>query len=187
MAYFANGTEGDMFFDQYCVRCVHCGGCPVWDLHLTWNYEQVMGRDDEEITSEKQTKTTVLNWLMPRNEGKNTCSMFYPAPVPLLPDENRQTITIATTGDGTREVEACVHGNFAVHRTLASGKAVARTFSVTHLPTRMAMPVDLGLDDAINLAKRLAELDVGSDFTEIGSPEHRAFAEVARRIVEEYR
>ena len=37
MAYFSNGTEGDMYEEQWCKRCVHQNddyGCPIWMLHL---------------------------------------------------------------------------------------------------------------------------------------------------------
>lgn len=185
MAYFANGTEGSIFFDQYCVRCVHCGGCPIWDLHLTWNYEQFMGRDDEEMTPEKQAKTTALNLLMPRTGTTNTCAMFYPAAVPSLPDENKQIITIATKGAGTRDIEACVYGNFAVHRAIVN-RTVSKTFSVTHLPTQMALPLDFSLDDALNLVKRLNALEIDTSFTDIKSQEYGAFTKVALPIMREY-
>ena len=77
MAYFANGSEGSMFEEQFCSRCVHekpdDGGCMVWLLHLLWNYDAV-GKDADE------TKHMALDLLMP--DGKTatelpTCSMFY--------------------------------------------------------------------------------------------------------------
>jgi len=42
MGYFSNGTEGMVYEEQYCARCVHqpkeeTDGCPVWDLHHLWN------------------------------------------------------------------------------------------------------------------------------------------------------
>jgi len=36
MAYFSNGTEGDMYQERWCHRCAHWSdeaGCPVWFLH----------------------------------------------------------------------------------------------------------------------------------------------------------
>ena len=39
MGYFSNGSEGLDYKDRYCERCVHNGiPCPVWGLHLAWNY-----------------------------------------------------------------------------------------------------------------------------------------------------
>ena len=43
MAYFANGTEGMMYEDEYCSKCVHMHeehGCPCWDAHQLWNYDE---------------------------------------------------------------------------------------------------------------------------------------------------
>ena len=45
MAYFSNGTEGDMYREHFCDRCVHQPAadgpdCPIWDAHLAWNGDQ---------------------------------------------------------------------------------------------------------------------------------------------------
>jgi len=45
MAYFSNGTEGALYEDRYCYRCIHGPehdegqGCAVWVLHLIHNGE----------------------------------------------------------------------------------------------------------------------------------------------------
>ena len=50
MAYFANGTEGAMFEEAWCSRCVHSDisgdreigvhpPCPVWMAHTLFAYE----------------------------------------------------------------------------------------------------------------------------------------------------
>lgn len=50
MAYFANGTEGAIFEEQWCSRCVHNDfthgkeigvdpPCPVWVAHQLYAYE----------------------------------------------------------------------------------------------------------------------------------------------------
>lgn len=41
MAYFSNGTEGEMYQEQYCSRCWHDRNqdCPIWLLHLNHNYD----------------------------------------------------------------------------------------------------------------------------------------------------
>jgi hypothetical protein len=45
MGYFSNGSEGEGYEAQYCVRCIHGSdpgkGCPVWFAHLHANYYQV--------------------------------------------------------------------------------------------------------------------------------------------------
>ena len=44
MGYFSNGTEGNIFIEEFCSRCVHWTdegadyGCPVWDAHLCYAY-----------------------------------------------------------------------------------------------------------------------------------------------------
>ena len=43
MGYFSNGTEGDMYEEEYCHRCVHNHpehGCPCWEAHKWWNYDE---------------------------------------------------------------------------------------------------------------------------------------------------
>ena len=69
MAYFANGTEGQMYEEEYCERCIHGDGCSVWMLHLMLNYDQ---HDEPKIAE-------MLNTLIPRKEnglGNEQCSMF---------------------------------------------------------------------------------------------------------------
>lgn len=41
MARFANSTEGEIFQETYCSRCVHDknSDCPVWLAHLLHNYD----------------------------------------------------------------------------------------------------------------------------------------------------
>ncbi len=59
MGYFSNGTEGEMFEDAWCSRCVHSDidrpgkeygdkdnpPCPVWMAHLLWSYELCNSKD----------------------------------------------------------------------------------------------------------------------------------------------
>ena len=74
MAYFANGTQGQIYEDQYCARCVHsldkdankgeC--CPVLMLHLLWNGDKI---EDRELA---------LDLFIPREGIVNKeCSMFF--------------------------------------------------------------------------------------------------------------
>lgn len=44
MAYFSNGTEGEAFEETHCYQCKHYDTektCPVMEIHLNWNYEQL--------------------------------------------------------------------------------------------------------------------------------------------------
>ncbi len=63
MAYFANGTDGMVYEDKWCCRCVHGHDaeesmCPVWFAHQLWNYDN---RADGEIA-------TVLDAMIPTRE-----------------------------------------------------------------------------------------------------------------------
>jgi len=97
MAYFANGTVGDYYEEKYCYRCVHWStepnrGCPVYLLHLDWNYEAVGKNADA-------TKAQALDWLWPRkrNGHNGACGMFH-----AKQEENRQH----TNASGTSAAEA---------------------------------------------------------------------------------
>ncbi len=77
MGYFSNGTEGEMYQEQYCVRCLHYGpvdgpGCPVFGIHLAYNYDQ---HDDKKLKA-------VLDSLIPRRPDSfnDQCRMFFPNP-----------------------------------------------------------------------------------------------------------
>lgn len=77
MGYFANGTEGDCYQAQWCFRCVHWrdngdgrgDGCPVYDLHLLYNYDQ----------HKKESTKHALAMFIPRLEGGGNaqCRMFW--------------------------------------------------------------------------------------------------------------
>ena len=74
MAYFANGSEGDLYVAKYCERCKHWRkdesgeyGCPIWDLHLMYNYEREKSRFVRKM----------LDKLIPmRGLWAQKCSMF---------------------------------------------------------------------------------------------------------------
>lgn len=71
MGYFSNGTEGDIYEEEYCVKCVHYGddgcSCPILAIHMTYNYDQ---HKNQEIKS-------ILDRLIPREGIYNQkCSMF---------------------------------------------------------------------------------------------------------------
>lgn len=78
MGYFSNGTEGQLYEEQYCSRCVHRdgkdgqSGCAVWLAHLMDNYEQCNNPD------------SVLHVLIRQGDRKKgepwnlECEMFIP-------------------------------------------------------------------------------------------------------------
>lgn len=74
MGYFSNGTEGMMYEERYCSKCVHYkpedGGCMVWLAHLIHNYDQ---HDNDGVKA-------VLDLLIPRKKddlANEQCSMFH--------------------------------------------------------------------------------------------------------------
>lgn len=76
MAYFSNGTEGDIFRERNCDLCVHDlhGICPVWGLHLSRNYDQC------EKTPLGTTTKDILASLIPEDADgfARNCSLFHP-------------------------------------------------------------------------------------------------------------
>ncbi len=71
MGYFSNGTEGEMYVEAYCEKCLNSDenaapGCAVWDAHLMFNYHEA-------------TNAGILDILIPRSEDKlynEQCLMF---------------------------------------------------------------------------------------------------------------
>lgn len=75
MGYFSNGTEGQMYEEEYCDKCVHYQGCPVWTAHLIYNYSDVNAPHQE------SPSRAILDMLIPRSkEGcyNDRCNMFHP-------------------------------------------------------------------------------------------------------------
>ena len=71
MGYFSNGTEGEIYAERFCERCVHNEGCAVWTAHMLHNY-----RDCNDPGS-------ILHILIPRSEdgvGNEQCRMFTAKP-----------------------------------------------------------------------------------------------------------
>ena len=82
MGYFSNGTEGEMYHDAYCSRCVHWpadpadGMCAVWLAHQLLNYKECNNAE------------SALHILIPRNKDRHfneECRMFIAAPSMGLP------------------------------------------------------------------------------------------------------
>ncbi len=70
MGYFANGVEGDDYYEAYCSRCVHDqnGSCPIWLLHILYNYQ------------ESDNEHSFLDLLIPRSDdggGNEQCRLFH--------------------------------------------------------------------------------------------------------------
>ncbi len=68
MAYFSNGTEGMLYNEEYCLKCINWDyneetgeSCPIWDAHLMFE-----GREVQDL----------LDFLIPRhtfNEKHECC------------------------------------------------------------------------------------------------------------------
>ena len=79
MGYFSNGSEGELYEQRYCSRCIHHKTCPVWMLHLLLNYELCNAPEDN-------PGRIALDMLIPRGEGGNEqCTMFVEAVSRRLP------------------------------------------------------------------------------------------------------
>lgn len=82
MGYFANTTDGDSYYQKFCEHCKHNNppdnpdSCPVWTLHILWNYDQI----------QDPTKKEALDALIPTHQGQNSpCKMFVRKPHDLFP------------------------------------------------------------------------------------------------------
>jgi|SRR6185503_10700741 len=67
MGYFSNGTEGMMYEDRYCDKCVNAPDCWILLQHLMRNYEECNKPD------------SILHVLIPRSKdglGNEQCVMF---------------------------------------------------------------------------------------------------------------
>jgi len=85
MGYFSNGTEGMIYEEQYCSKCIHGGGdqpetfCPVMALHLDHNY------------AECNKKDSFLHVLIPLDGVYNgQCRMFVQKPAPKFLDGQKE-------------------------------------------------------------------------------------------------
>ncbi len=71
MGYFSNGTEGEMYQERWCSRCVRDKeeGCPVWIAHLLYSYQLCNSPEDP--------GKVMLDMLIPREGIYNgQCAMF---------------------------------------------------------------------------------------------------------------
>ena len=69
MGYFANGTEGEIYHETYCYRCIHMlpepYGCPCDTAHLLWNYDEC------------NNDNSILHKMIPRKGVKNKQCIFF--------------------------------------------------------------------------------------------------------------
>ena len=89
MGYFSNGTEGELYQEAYCFRCIHWppdpndGMCAVWQAHMLRNYEDC------------NNESSPLHVMIPRSKapdyGNERCRMFIPAPSMGLPFDDLST------------------------------------------------------------------------------------------------
>lgn len=76
MGYFSNSTEGLVYGERWCIRCVHNRNCAVWTAHLAFNYDRA--------------QREVLDILIPRSKdglSNNKCNMFKAVPGKNDPDD----------------------------------------------------------------------------------------------------
>ncbi len=86
MGTFSNGTEGEIYQEQYCLKCINYKdyGCPIWDLHFLWVSDAISARNVEfskiyvsqnfKDQSPAFTKMFALDFFIP--EGNKECEMF---------------------------------------------------------------------------------------------------------------
>jgi hypothetical protein len=80
MAYFPNGTAGDMFEEEYCNHCVHEGdyekgeSCPVMLAHILYAYEL--------CNKKEHPGKVILDMLIPEDKRgfPEQCAMFLEKP-----------------------------------------------------------------------------------------------------------
>jgi hypothetical protein len=79
MAYFANGTEGELYYEAFCSRCANfphdddTRDCPIRSVHFFYNYDQ---NSNKELAG-------ALSLLIPRSKDgleNEQCKMFRPLP-----------------------------------------------------------------------------------------------------------
>ena len=91
MGSFSNGTEGEIYQEEYCYKCIHEDGCPIWDLHFLWVGDAISARNIEYAEehhrlfvkqemkkhSPEFIKKMVLDEFIPREGIENLeCKMF---------------------------------------------------------------------------------------------------------------
>jgi hypothetical protein len=87
MAYFPNGSAGMHYTETFCSKCVNwkdngsgSEGCPIFDLHLFWNYDACNGGQPD-AKPDAKAKFEALEHFIPHTKdgiGADQCKMFHP-------------------------------------------------------------------------------------------------------------
>jgi hypothetical protein len=83
MGYFSNGSEGCSYEAAYCDKCVHQhpkNGCPCWDAHMLWNYDECNNKESilhKMIQrSEDGLSNTQCSFYVPRDKGESAAGII---------------------------------------------------------------------------------------------------------------
>lgn len=87
MAYFPNGTSGMIYQSEYCENCWNWRdlnddrgpGCPIWDWHMLWNYDQIASKTDTQKrkVQAKVYKASLEHFILTGEDGfPKQCLMF---------------------------------------------------------------------------------------------------------------
>ena len=76
MAYFPNGTSGEIYQEKYCYQCknwklregIAVESCPILDVHFSVNYSQCRNKDIKRILE--------MLWPTGKDGYPGQCSMF---------------------------------------------------------------------------------------------------------------
>jgi hypothetical protein len=80
MAYFANGTEGELYRERFCERCTNWRdlddgrgpGCPIMDVHFMYAYEL--------CNESEHPGKIMLDMLIPMVDHTFSDGLTYPVP-----------------------------------------------------------------------------------------------------------
>ena len=136
MGYFSNGTEGECYFEDYCSKCVHNGDgdgpmCPVWLLHLEFNYDEC------------NKPESFLHRLIPRTEGglsNGECKMFLAAPS-VGRGGGAADRQAASSVQPTVALSPCGSGTAGSSTMVTFGDADAKMCARSEGPRRRLMPL----------------------------------------------
>jgi len=86
MAYFANGTEGEIYERNICEGCLNYKldeesdtyGCPILDLHFMHNYDQFAEHEKDEVGKKR---ASLIRSILERfiSDKTKVCTMYVPA------------------------------------------------------------------------------------------------------------
>lgn len=90
MGYFANGTEGMIFEEAFCSRCVHSDigegkeigvdpPCPIWMTHYLFAYEECNSESNAKVMLDMLIKPVMVETPDGIGLPSNECTMFVEA------------------------------------------------------------------------------------------------------------